>query len=115
MQSKNIIIKIWNRKEGSALEKLSNLIKKGGRKEENIYANYMMTSKRNNILFELRVLKREGKLEKIFSDENGKISFKVNENSTKQPISFFAEEKFGICKTLSITEIKDLVKNAKAK
>ena len=48
--------KIWNRKEGSAWEKLSNQIKKGGRKEENIYANYMM--------FELRALKREGKLEK---------------------------------------------------
>ena len=56
MQSKNVLIKIWNRKEGSAWEKLSNQIKKGGRKEENIHANYMM--------FELRALKREGKLEK---------------------------------------------------
>ena len=102
MQSKNILIKIWNRNERSAWEKLSNQIKKGERKEENIYANYMMTSKSNNILFELRELKREGTLEKIFSDENGKISIKVNENSTKQTIIFFAEEKFGICKSLSI-------------
>lgn len=115
LQSKNILIKIWNRKEGSALEKLSNQIMKGGRKEENIYANYMMTSMRNNIMFELRKLKRDGLVEKIFSDENGKISIKVHEKSSKQPISFFAEEKFGICKTLSIKEIKDLVKNAKAK
>lgn len=115
LQSKNILIKIWNRKEGSAWEKLSNQIMKGGRKEENIYANYMMTSMRNNIMFELRKLKRDGLVEKIFSDENGKISIKVHEKSSKQPISFFAEEKFGICKTLSIKEIKDLVKNAKAK
>ena len=115
LQSKNILVKIWNRKEGSAWEKLSNQIMKGGRKEENIYANYMMTSMRNNIMFELRKLKRDGLVEKIFSDENGKISIKVHEKSSKQPISFFAEEKFGICKTLSINEIKDLVKNAKAK
>ena len=115
LQSKNILVKIWNRKEGSAWEKLSNQIMKGGRKEENIYANYMMTSMRNNIMFELRKLKRDGLVEKIFSDENGKISIKVHEKSSKQPISFFAEEKFGICKTLSIKEIKDLVKNAKAK
>ena len=115
LQSKNILIKIWNRKEGSAWEKLSNQIMKGGRKEENIYANYMMTSMRNNIMFELRKLKRDGLVEKIFSDVNGKISIKVHEKSSKQPISFFAEEKFGICKTLSIKEIKDLVKNAKAK
>ena len=103
MQSTNILIKILNRNERSAWEKLSNQIKKGERKEENIYANYnMMTNKSNNILFELRELKREGKLEKIFSDENGKISIKVNENSSKQTIIFSAEEKFGICKTLSI-------------
>ena len=108
LQSKNILIKIWNRKEGSAWEKLSNQIKKGGRKE-NIYANYMMTSMRNNIMFELRKLKKKGKVEKIFSVENGKISIKVHEKNSKQPISFFAEEKFGICKTLSIKEIKDLV------
>ena len=43
MQSKNILIKIWNRKEGSAWVKLSIQIKKGVRKEENIYANYMPT------------------------------------------------------------------------
>ena len=73
----------------------------------------MMTSKRNNIMFELRALKREGKLEKIFVDENRKILIKVHELSSKQLINFFAEEKFEICKTLSIKEIKDLVKNAK--
>ena len=59
LQSKNILIKIWNRKEGSAWEKLSNQIMKGGRKEENIYANYMMTSMRNNIMFELRWISGE--------------------------------------------------------
>ena len=74
-----------------------------------------MMSKRKSIMFELRALKREGKLEKIFSDENRKISIKVYENSSKEPISFYTEEKFGVCNTLSIKEIKDLVKNAKAK
>ena len=84
LQSNNILIKIWNRKEGSAWVKLFNQIKKGERKEENIYVNYMMTSKGNNIMLELRALKREGKLEKIFSDENWEISIKVHEKISLQ-------------------------------
>ena len=50
----------------------------------------MIISKRNSIMFELRELKIEGKLAKIFFDENGKILIKVHELSSKQLINFFA-------------------------
>ena len=44
----------------------------------NLYLNFMMTARRGELLFEIRKLKKEGKIKKFYSDEEGNISIKLN-------------------------------------
>ena len=48
-----------------------------------LYANFQLTRKRSTLLFHLRVLKREKKIAKFYSDENGNISLRVEEKGPK--------------------------------
>ena len=115
LPNKNILLKIWNRKPDSAWIKLKTEIKKGGRKDINIFANFQMTTRRSSLLFHLRSLKKTGKIWKIYSDENGKIGLKINDKSpAKSIITYYSDGKFGTPKTLSVKEIDALVNQTKA-
>ena len=39
--------------------------------------NFMLTPKRGELLFQIRTLKREGRISKFYSDEDGYISIKL--------------------------------------
>ena len=83
-----VILRIWNRKPGSAWEGLISAIKTGGDRKLDFYANFQLTSQRSSLLFQLRNLYREKKISKVFTDENGHISFKVNSESSKVRVTY---------------------------
>ena len=93
---KGLIIRFLNQRPGSAWSKLTNAIKSGnkeGDQELPIFANFQLTRKRSTILFHLRVLKREKKIAKFYSDENGAISLRVEEKGPKIKLTMVPVDK----------------------
>ena len=84
-------------------------IKQGGKKEVGLYANFQLTNKRNSLMYHLRSMKKEGKISKLFSNENGQLGLKVSNTSETTVISFVPDQKYGIPKTLNLAEIQSLV------
>ena len=69
------ILRVWNRAAGSAWHTLCNAIKTGKNKQAGIYANFQLTNRRNTMSFHLRQLKKNGKIVKFSTNENGAMSF----------------------------------------
>ena len=109
LPNNTILVRFWNRKEGSPWDHLTTEIKKGGKKEVGLYANFQLTNKRNSLMYHLRSMKKEGKISKLFSNENGQLGLKVSDTSEKKVISFVPDQKYGTPKTLNLAEIQALV------
>ena len=75
----------------------------------NFCANFQLTSRRNDLLYEIRKLKKEGKICKFYLNENGQISLKVKENSAKIKVTFFTNNKGDFPKTLTISDITEII------
>ena len=105
----SIIVRIWNRKQGSAWSRLTNEIKSGGKLNVHLFANFHLTRHRSSLLYHLRSLKKSGKITKLFSNENGQLSFKLNETSKKIHVTFSSTGKNDFPKTLTFEEINKLI------
>ena len=111
LPNKTVILRIWNRRPGSAWSLLIDKIKRGGDKKVNFFANFQLTPQRNAISFHLRSLKKSGKISKLYTTENGAISFKRKEtDSDKIKVTYFTLKKGDLPQTLTIQEI-DMVVN----
>ena len=65
-------------------------IKSGlGKKDMPLYINIQLTRRRSTILYLLRNLKREGKIQKFYSDENGSIALRVRDGVPKIKLTNF--------------------------
>ena len=64
-----------------------------GNKDIPVYVNFHLTKRRSSILFHLRILKREGKIVKFFSDEGGAIAMRVREGANKIRLTNFPVER----------------------
>ena len=73
LPNNTILVRFWNRKEGTAWDHLTTEIKKGGKNEVGIFAIFQLTNKRNSLMFHLRSVKKTGKISKLFSNENGQL------------------------------------------
>ena len=84
-----VILRIWNRKPGSAWSKLVSAIKsKPVNKSLNFFANFHLTSRRMKTSFLVRQLKYSKSIHQYYTDENGSISIKVKESDKKKTITF---------------------------
>ena len=103
-----MVLSLWNLSQGSAFQKLVRIIKKNeGKKDVNLYFNFMLTRRRSTLLYEIRKLKRTGMITKFFSDENGSISVQKDKEEKKKITNRFEENAEGM-KTLYIEEIVEL-------
>ena len=105
----SVIVRLWNRRPGSAWCHILDGIKSGKNKDLNFYANFHLTRKRNGILYEIRQLKKAGKISKFFTDENGQISFKVGDNGAKIKVTYVSKKKDEAPKTLTKEEILEIL------
>lgn len=88
----SVVMRVWNRRPGSAWYKLLDAIKSGKNQEYNFYANFHLTRRRNSLLYEIRTLKKAGKIHKFFTDENGAISFKTDAKGVKHRVTYFVPD-----------------------
>lgn len=79
-----MVLRIHNRKEGSAWETMIQKMKEGTGQEMNVFFNFQLTKRRSNLLFEVRQLKKSNLIAKYFCDENGHIKVKVNPTDTNK-------------------------------
>ena len=90
----NIIVRVWNVAPRSAYKLLVDRIKSGKNKKEiPVFVNFQLTKRRSTILFHLRSLKREGKIFKYYSDENGNISLRVKEGGSKLKLTSYPSKR----------------------
>ena len=74
-RSGTIVLSFYNHKPGSKFFELVNAIKTKGSntKGQNLYANFVLTHRRNALLYQIRKAHKERKLEKYFSDFDGSL------------------------------------------
>ena len=76
-KSHSFVLKIWNRTEYSAWDKLSWMMRNGkGFSDQNIFLNFMLTQRRIEISKQVRLAKKDRKIAKYSIDQNGKIFVK---------------------------------------
>ena len=107
-EHKAILIRIWNRKQGSAWSLLVNKILQGGNSSVNLYANFHLTAQRNSLLYHLRQLKKANKIYKFYTSENGGISYRTNEKAAKKIITYHADKPNSLPKTTTPEELQKL-------
>ena len=91
LPNNSVILRIWRRCPGSAWQDLVEKIKAGTNTGFNVYFNFHLTKRRNSLIYEIRKLKKTGKIHKFLTDENGHISIKVRDSDRKRRITYFAE------------------------
>jgi hypothetical protein len=109
LPNNKIILRIWNRVPGSAWSKLIDEIKKGSNPSINFYANFQLTTRRNSLLHQLRCLKRDQKIAKLYSTENGSLFFKLRTEDNKTKITFASKGKEDVPRTLTLEELNKLI------
>ena len=72
-----IFVHFWKKGKGSQFHTLSSKIKSAQGARINLYMNFMMTPRRGELLFQIRNMKRDGRISKFYSDEEGNISIKL--------------------------------------
>ena len=110
VEYRSVVLRIWNRTQGSAWSTLLDGIMRGGEKEVNIYANFQLTKQRSELLYQLRKLKSEKKIFKFFSNENGQLCYRKSDQSEKVKVTFVSLAKNSNPITLSVSELLDRFK-----
>ena len=54
LQNGSVVLRVWNRKLGSAYEKMVEAIKSGKNNDINVFFNFQLTRRRNNLLYKVR-------------------------------------------------------------
>ena len=86
--STSVILKFGIRTENSAWSKLVQAIKSRPRSNINLFANFQLTARRSELMFQVRQLKKEKKIDRMYSDENGVISIRFKENGPKHRLTY---------------------------
>ena len=61
------------------------------------------------MVYEIRKLRKAGKLHKYFVDENGQISVRISETDGKRRVSYFSVDRGSDPVTLNIQELQQLI------
>ena len=104
----SVVLRVWNRKLGSAYEKMVEAIKSGKNNDINVFFNFQLTRRRNNMLYEVRQLKKTKKIAKYYSDENGNIKILKKLGDKKIKITSITSKDSPDSKTYTVQELKDM-------
>lgn len=93
-RSGTIVLSFFDQKPGSKYMDLVSAIKTKGSNAEgqSLYANFMLTHRRNSLLYEIRKAYKDGKLEKYFSDYNSSLVIMKKGSTMKIKITSLANK-----------------------
>ena len=115
-----VIVRIWNRTPGAAFWRLVEDIRAGGplddqgrpkpaQRKINLFANFQLTPRRNQLSYHLRNLKKENKIFNYYTNENGMLSFRLKERGPKIKVTYVSAKPGDIPKTLSVQDIDNII------
>ena len=109
LQDGSIKITISNLRPNSAFDQMVTEIKNPNveRRKTNLYFNFMLTRRRNSLLYEIRKMKRNSEIFKYWSDYNGTITIKVEEGGVKQKLTSITNKKDYNIRTYTAKEVKE--------
>ena len=90
-------------------------IKTGKNIGYNVFLNFHLTRRRSNLLYKIRQMKKEGKIAKFYSDENGQLTImakKKEDGGVKQKITYYTQNRNSSPKTLHEEEMVALVEKS---
>ena len=105
MKKGAILVKFWKTGKGSQFHGLSSKIKSAQGSNINLYFNFMLTSRRGQLLFEIRKLKKDGKIAKFYSDEEGCISIQIFKGDKKVKVTDTILEGTNKIKTWTVEDL----------
>ena len=88
--NKSILIRVWNRKEGSAWSRINEGLKSGVNPDLNVCCNYQLTNRRFGLLFEVRQLTRDKNISNYYTDENSQIQKRKIIGGRKFKLTFYS-------------------------
>ena len=105
----SIKLTMANRSINSAFNKMVTEIKNPGaeRKKTNMYFNFMLTRRRNGLLYEVRKLKRSGDIHKFWTDYDGSITVKKDATSPKLKLTAITTKRDEFMRTYTAKEVKE--------
>ena len=77
------------------------------RRKINLYFNFVLTRRRNSLLYDIRKLKREGSIFKYWTDFTGVITVKKDEGGPKSRITAISNKKDFSIRTYTVAEVKE--------
>ena len=110
-----MIIRIWNRKLDSAWSQIVEGIKTGKNLGFNVFLNFHLTSRRSNLLYKIRQMKKTGDIAKFYSDENGQLTImakKKEDGGVKKKVTYFTKNRDSPPQTLYEEEMIDMIKKS---
>ena len=109
LQDGSIMLSLSNLRPDSAFQKMVTEIKQpsADRRKMNMYFNFMLTRRRNSLLFEVRKLKRDGAVFKYWTDFDGTITLKKDEGGLKTKLTSITNRKDYNVRTYSTREVKE--------
>ena len=84
-------------------------IKSGMNAGYNVYFNFQLTRRRINLVYELRQMKKNNRVQKFFTDENGQISVKIKEGESKHRLTYISTGRGSVPRTFTISELMELI------
>ena len=76
----------------------------------NLYVNFQLTRKRNELLNDIRQLKKSNAISKYYTDENGQISIRVKESDKeKRKVTYFIKNNNDAPCTLTKLDIEAII------
>ena len=105
-----VVLRIHNRKEGSAWETMIRKMKEGVGQEMNVFFNFQLTKRRSNLLYEVRQLKKAKSISQFYTDENGHIKIRIAPtDKVKHRITYFWDGEGTV--TLNSNELLPFIQN----
>ena len=104
----SIKLSLANLRPNSAFEQMVTEIKKpdNERRKSNLYFNFMLTRRRNSLLYEVRKLKREGAIEKYWTDFNGSVTIK-KDGGPKVKLTGITSKRDDTIRTYTSKEVRE--------
>ena len=102
-----LLLRLSNFRPGSSFFSVVDAIKSGKNKEIKLFFNFALTKRRASLLYEVRMLKKAGKLYKFFSDFDGQITYKVDQDAKKVKLCSVVNKKESSLWTSTILELRD--------
>jgi hypothetical protein len=100
-----ILVTFWKKWKGSPFQNLVAAIKSPTNSKIPLYFNFMLTKRRSQLLFEVRNLKKAGRIFKFFSDEEGCIAIKEKKGGKNTKITDIAMEGSAKLRTWAVEDL----------